>query len=265
MALSMGSLLGVIGGVPIVPASAKTIVERLRVSKSMMPGDMGQIMSQVLKNGPGALLQNPIGVITGQLQGAIGAAAGQIQGMIGEAGQFTRLLSTLTGAGGIQAAVSRIAGAASALSGLSAPGNGYGLNEVVGHASIVSMLGPAVPPELSMDTVLAPAGMGQELEAMLAALQAIIQDVVAGRLSEDDAVAALEAMIALIDETVDASMHAVATVQEQAVFLAAAAAAVASLGSSDPAVAAHMRAIIQPAQADAIAQLLSDQLDPTKG
>jgi hypothetical protein len=80
--ISMGAALGLLGGVPIQPAGGNTIIEKLRAAKSMMPGEMGGILSKVLSGGPQALLQNPIGAIQGQLQGQLGGMMGKLTGMM---------------------------------------------------------------------------------------------------------------------------------------------------------------------------------------
>jgi hypothetical protein len=113
------AIMSVVGGVPVQPAGAKTIIENLRAAKSMIPGDMGGILAKVLQQGPGALLQNPIGAVLGQMQGQLGGIVGQIQGLA--SGNLSGLLSAVTGASGLQSALGNLSQVSSALSGLTQP------------------------------------------------------------------------------------------------------------------------------------------------
>lgn len=227
--ISFGQALGLLGGVPVLPAGGKTIIEGLRAAKSVIPGDMGGILSKVLSQGPGAILQNPIGAVLGGLQGQLGGLASQLSGITGAEG----LLSSLTGAGGLSSALSSLGGVSNLLSGLGVPGAGqFGVLDAISHMNVAGMLGSALPAGLGLNTIMGPILMGGQLSTMAGMVPNLINGVVAGTM--DPSVAALQVagMTNQITGVLNASTTAFNTMRSAAMPIAQTAGIISSIVSN---------------------------------
>lgn len=251
--INFGQALSLLGGVPVQPAGAKTIIEKLRAAKSMIPGDMGGIMSMVMSQGPGALLKNPLGQISSLMQG-------QMSGMLGKLGSLENgpagLISAIGGAGGLTQAMGSLQGLTNSLSGLS----GGGLMQLVGHANTLSMFGNSVPSGIGLDIVTKPLLMQPRVSQMLGVLEEIEAAIDDNDLDEVAAVAEVAAMTAEITAVVDASNNALATVQAAALTLAQSAAAISLIASGPPELAPIVNLIVRDEHKEAIQEAMDEQI-----
>jgi hypothetical protein len=237
------AIMSVVGGVPVQPAGAKTIIENLRAAKSMIPGDMGGILSQVMQNGPGALLQNPIGSVLGSMQSQVGNLASSLTGMSGMSG----LLSAVTGAGGLQSALGNLSQVSSALSGLTQPGAGaFGLMDAIGHANIVSMLGSNLPAGLGIAQAMGPVLMGGQLSGMLSQVSNIASAVSGSSFDVNSAISQITGMTGTINGVLSAHTNAFTTVQNAVVDMAHASGIVSLIASGPAEFAPIANMLIQP-------------------
>lgn len=141
--IPLASVLQLLDGTPHrkVPSA---IFERLPLAKVLSGGDVGALMPQVLKDGNlSSILQNPVAPI------------------------IDRFVRSLPGGGGdaLTAAMGGLRAAGDNLIGLS--NGGAGLFDLLGHASLVGMMGAHLPPELGLDRVLGPVTCGPVLTTLL--------------------------------------------------------------------------------------------------
>lgn len=260
------AIMNVVGGVPVMPAGVRTIVENLRCAKSMIPGDLGGLLANVLQNGPGALLQNPIGAVLGQLNGQLGGIVNQIQNIAN--GNFGGLLSAITGATGLQSVLGNLSQVSNALSGLSqAVEGGFGLIDAIGHANIVSMLGEALPAGLGIQEAMGPLLMGEHLAGMVSDLGGIAEGIANGTLDPLHAISQVTGMANTITNVLDIHTNAFQTIQNAVVDMAHVNGVISLITSGPAAFAPIANSIIQPQFVAQINQAITNQLmpDPTPG
>lgn len=256
---TVGQVLGLLGGVRVMPAGAMTVIEKLRAAKSMLPGDMGDILNQVMQQGPGALLQNPMAAVTGALNGQLGGLASQVTAALGANG--AGLVSALTGASGLGQALGNLQGMTDRLSGLANVAAGqFGLTDLVSHANLASMFGNALPAGLSLDIVTQPLRMMGDISNMAAAVPAIVSGAVSGKIPILDAVAAVGSMTGQLNGVMNASQTAMSTLQAQAQTLSNAAAAVSMIASGPPQLQGVMNTLIRPSMRQAVSDVMANQL-----
>lgn len=241
------AVLKMIGGVPILKNLSGSTLERLKLPKHLDVGNVGSLLQQVMQNGPGALLQNPLAAMQGQIAGIAAGAAGQLAGIAGAGGLVSAVGALSSSVGSLSALAGNLAGV-TALPGL--PDQ----SDLIGHMALASGFGDALPPGLGFDVVTAPITMAGSLGTMASQATGLIADVAAGRASIGDALAAVGAMQATVDGATNGATGAIAMLQAGAPAMAAAQAAVACLvpGAVPDAVAAAMRACIRPDQFDAV-------------
>lgn len=261
------AIMAVTGGVPVMPAGAMTVIEKLRAAKSMLPGDMGGIMGQILQQGPGALLQNPIGSVLGQMNGQLGGIVGTIQGIAagnnGSLGNLGGILSAVTGGGGLQAALGQLGSVSSALSGLTqAAEGGFGLMDAIGHANIVQMLGEHLPAGLGIQEAMGPVLMSGQLQSMLGPLQGIAGAIGSGSVNPGSAIATIAGMTGQINGVLNAHTNAIGTVQNQVLGIAQAAGVVSLIASGPPAFAPIANMLIQDQHKAMLQAALDEQVRP---
>ncbi|TXM68199.1 hypothetical protein [Methylobacterium sp. WL120] len=253
------AIMGATGGVPVQPAGAKTIIEKLRAAKSMMPGDMGGMLSKIMKDGPGAILQNPMAGLQDIMGGQIGSIVGKVAGM--SEGGMGGLLNSLTGAGGLTQALGKFLGATNMLSGLSSPGAGqFGLMDAIGHTNVTSMLGSALPAELSINTAMAPILMDQAMSTMNARLATVERGITSGSMGEDMAIATVNGITSELTNAVDASNNAFATVQGRVVEIAQFSALVSMIASGPDELKVIANLLIQDQHKAEIQEAMDEQI-----
>jgi len=257
------AIMNVVGGAPVMPAGAKTIIENLRAAKSMIPGEMGGIFAQILTDGPGALLQNPMAAITGQLQGQLGGLLSQVQGIAN--GNFDGLISAISGTTGLQGALGSLSSVTSALSGLTQPLQGaFGLMDAIGHANIVSMLGEHLPAGLGIEQALGPLLQNSALSSMSGQVASMAAAVGAGTIDPVAAALRVTGMTRSINDVLDASHNAFSTIQGAAVNIAQAAGAVSLITSGPAAFAPIAAMLIRPEFAGQISAAMAEQVRPAE-
>lgn len=253
------AIMSVVGGVPVQPAGPMTIIEKLRAAKSMIPGDIGGILSQVMQNGPGALLQNPIQSVLGSLQSQVGNLASQLGGLTGASG----LLSAITGTNGLNASLGQLSSVSSALSGLTQPGAGaFGLMDAIGHSNIVSMLGANLPAGLGIQQAMGPILMGPQLSGMVGQVSNIAAAVSGGTLNPAAAITQVTGMTGTINGVISAHTNAFSTVQNAVVNMAQVNGIAALIASGPPEFAPIANMLIQNQWKGVIQAALDDQIAP---
>lgn len=259
--ISMGAALGLLGGVPVQPAGGNTIIEKLRAAKSMMPGEMGGILSKVLSGGPQALLQNPIGAIQGQLQGQLGGMMGKLTGMMNGGPQG--LIQALSGVGGYGQVLGQLGQVSNMLSGLTSPGAGqFGLINAMSHANVTGMLGEHLPPGLSVTDAMRPILIEDRLTEIHAVFDRMTDAVVEGHVSEEEATAVVLDTTAELARVMAISQNAFVTVQEATLSLAQAAAAISMIASGPPELAPIVNLLIRDEHKAEINAALEEQIRP---
>ncbi|MEE7478424.1 hypothetical protein [Methylobacterium hispanicum] len=211
-----GVSIGMIGGSPLmkaISAAGKVTGNRLPLTKALDGGGgLGGLMSSVIRGGGlQALAANPMAAIGGQLQGAISGAVGSLGSLAGAAG----LVSALTGPGGLSGAVGGLLSAGGGLL------SGQGVLGMIAHANIAEMAGAALPGNLGIDTVLGPLTSGDLLGQVTDWVPQMAADVLAGALPIQAAIAQVEGHVATIEGIVNASAHALSTVEALAPDIAA--------------------------------------------
>ncbi|WP_298962217.1 hypothetical protein [uncultured Methylobacterium sp.] len=252
--ISFGQALGLLGGVPVQPAGAMTIIERLRAAKSMVPGNVGGIMNMVLSQGPGSLLQNPIAAVSTVMQGQIGGMLGAL-GSLGDLSPQS-LIQAIGGAGGLNQALGSLTGLTNSLSGLT----GNGLMQLIGHANTLSMFGNMIPANIGLDTVIKPLLMESPLSSMVGQLQSIESRVMGGLMGEGSAIDLVGAMTGEIGAVVAGSNNALATLQNAALSIAQSAAAVSLIASGPPELAPIINMIVRDAHKGEIQSAMEEQI-----
>jgi hypothetical protein len=253
------ALSAVVGGIPVMPAGAMTIIEKLRAAKSMLPGDISGVLGKVLQDGPGSILQNPIGAITGQLQGQLGGMMSQIQGIAG--GNFSGIMGALSGTGGLQSMMGNLAGASNALSGLGGlTQGGFSLMDAIGHGNIAAVLGPAMAKTLGMNTAMGPILMGPNLQAMSSQLQGIAGGITRGSISDASGAAQIGAMTGQIRGVLNASDNAFATVQAAIVPIAQTTSLISMIASGHPEMSVIGNMLIKDIHKTTIQAALDEQI-----
>jgi hypothetical protein len=259
--ISMGAALGLLGGVPVQPAGAKTIIEKLRAAKSMMPGEMGAILSKVLSGGPEALLKNPIGAIQGQLSGQLSGMVTKLTSMA--SGGPQALLSALTGAGGYSQVLGQLGQVSNMLSGLATPGAGqFGLINAMSHANVTSMLGEHLPVGLSVTDAMGPVLIEDRLNEIHAVFDRMIDAVVAEVIAPEEAAAVVIDTTAELARVMAISQHAFTTIQDMTLPLAQAAAAISMIASGPAELAPIVNLLIRDEHKAEIQAALDEQIRP---
>ncbi|MBX9934562.1 MAG: hypothetical protein K2Y56_24105 [Methylobacterium sp.] len=244
--MDLGQALKLIGGAPHMKVGS-VIAEKFPITKMMSGGPLGGTLAKVLQDGPGAIMQNPLGAVSGQLQGAITGAVGQLSGVSGATG----LVTALTGSGGLSQAIGSLSQSAGLLSGSAMPGAGqFGLLDAITHTSITDMLGDQVPASLGLDRVLGPLHAGGTVGAIASALPTVIQGVVGGQITADAAIGWVTAAAASLKAVTDASATALQTAQDAAVTLVTVSSAAAATASTVPEIQAILPLILKPGVQD---------------
>jgi hypothetical protein len=256
------AIMGATGGVPVQPAGANTIIEKLRAAKSMLPGDIGNVLGKVLNEGPGSILQNPVGALTGQLQGQVGGMLSQIQGLASGSGlNLQGMLGSITGATGLQSVLSRFQGATNALSGLGGTtAGGFSLMDAIGHANISTILGPAMTQAVGINTAMGPIMMGPNLQAISSQLTSISGGITNRTINDAAGAAQIASMTAQLTRSLDASDNAFATVQAAIVPIAQTTGLISMIASGPPEMAVIANMLIQEAHKAEIQAALDEQI-----
>lgn len=204
--VSLPNVLQLLDGTPHRKV-ASAMFENLPLAKVLSGGNLGGLMSQVLKDGNlSSVLANPVGAIAGALQGQIGQAVGALQSALGSGA--SGLISALSGTTGLSGAVSALQAAGDNLVGLT---NGQaGLMALAGHDSLLGMLGGAAPAALAASRVLGPTASGDLLTGISSGLSGVVRSVIAGSMTTDAATAWVQGQTGTVSGVTAASADALA-------------------------------------------------------
>lgn len=253
------AIMSVVGGVPVHPASPMTVIEKLRAAKSIIPGDIGGLLGQVLQNGPGAILQNPLGSVLGQMNGQLGGLVSAINGAT--SGNLGGLLSAVTGASGLQSVMGQLGGISNALSGLTDPASGaFGLIDAIGHANIAQILGSALPANLGINVAMGPLTMGSQLSSMVGQVSGITSALSKAGFDPAGAVSQINGMTSQINGVLSASTNAFSTLQSNIMGITNTISAVSMLSTNTGGLGAIAQTIIQPQHMAAIQAAFAEQV-----
>ena len=258
--VSLPSVLQLLDGTPHRKV-ASAVFENLPLAKVLSGGNVGGLLSQVMKDGNlSSVLSNPMDALTGALQGQIGQAVGQLQAALGSGA--SGLISALSGASGLGGAISTLKAAGDNLVGLT---NGQsGLMALAGHDSLLGMLGSAAPAALAATRVLGPTASGDLLNGISSALPGVVQSVIGGTMSVNAAISWVQGRAATVSGVTAASADALA--QGQAMqMLASSVSMVSGLVAPVPGVPASliqgaMSGFVTPAAAQAMRAALMRQI-----
>lgn len=219
--IGIGSILKLIGGKPHMKAGS-VIAEKLPITKMLDGGGLGSIISQVLQNGPGAILKNPVGQLTSQLQSQLGGLVGQLQSSAG-AGAMGGLISALTGGGGgggLDGALSALQAVTNNLSGLTNLTTMPGRLDVFTHAQAIEAYGTALPAALNMSAALAPMQQQAKVQEAVTQVPVIVANVLNGTLDPDVAATQIQTYTDTFTNAISASATAFSIVEAQAMLIA---------------------------------------------
>jgi hypothetical protein len=194
--------LGMIGGF-LHKKTPEIVSEYLPVAKMLDGGSgLGGVMGSVLQSGGlQNIMSNPLGAISSQLQGTIAQGVTSLSGLTGAG----TLVSSLSGPGGLLGAVSNLTGMAGQLQ------SGQGVLGVLSHSSISDLAGPALPPALGLDRVVAPLFADGMLMYVDTAVSDVVSRVTSGNLTVDAAVPTVQGFTTTTQSLVDASRYALNT------------------------------------------------------
>lgn len=248
--------LKIIGGIPILKNSKGSTNEMLKLPKHLDIGNIGGMLSQVLQNGVGSLMQNPLAAAASLAGGDIAGAAAAISGIAGGGGVAAAL-------GNLQGSIGAASSLAGSLSGAAAAAGMPTNLDLLSHAGVASGLGTDLPAALSTATAAAPLLMGPAIASAGQQAASIASAVVAGTMAPEAATAAISALQAGIDATVSGSTAAIAGLAARGPDLAAVSCAVACLvpGAVPVELAQAMHGCFTPAGIALAAQVAADHYE----
>lgn len=231
-----------LSGFGIATGSAGTVfAERMAMMRGA-PGAGGpqastiaSIMSSIISGGAAAIHADPTATANQAASTMASGVAGAVTGALG--GSAAPLVAALTGTGGLASALSSLATATSAMSGVTAPGEGaYGLSDVLAHASaLTQFFGTAsAPSSVSLSTVLAPLQSSPALASMTAQLSSLSASVIARTTTVAAAVSTVNGMTSQLNALAPASYAAISTLQTAAPAMQNALNAATAVGAFDP-------------------------------
>ena len=261
MFTTLPQVLQLIGNTPHLH-TMKVFAEKLKVTKALMGGgDMSGMLKDVMENGIGQLLQNPLGGLLGQAKGLIG----QMGGML-DADSFPKLLKSLgapakggtTGAeslgtapyDGLSVAIDNLSDYTDGVSGVRE--GGVTMFDVVSHVNTIGMIGGEVPEAVSLTTVLAPIYMHDDLNQMMVDVNEIVLDAVEGRLTDEEAADQIDVWTGILTTSVDNATNALAYTHNAAHAIASACVATACLSLDKPELTEAVSLMMGQERADAI-------------
>jgi hypothetical protein len=222
MSFGLGSMLGMMGSVPVVK-SADIIFNKLKAAKTLEAGNIGDIMKETMGQGLKGLLQNPMQKSGGQAKQATEAASSQIP--------MKDYPMTFQAIKGLESAINSTMTVAADLVGIGKdPQN---LLYSVATTNTLETLG-SNEPLYSPTTLLKPAVSDKEMDIITSEMPRIVDALLAGALTDaeaNDQIAALNFMLTII---VVQSKEAKRIADAYAVYLSSVAAAGALLNSHIP-------------------------------
>lgn len=223
--IQLPAALQLISGVPLKKVGS-VFMEKLSATKRLDGGALGGLMQAVLQDGNlSSVMQNPMAGLTGAIQGQMSGLVSQLQssGIPG----VSSLSSALSGTGGLDQAMGQLKAAGDNLAGLT---NGAaGFFSMIGHDNFTQMAGSALPASASMATVTAPINSAGFLSAVNTQLPDVVNAVVAGTMTPDQATEWVQVQTATAAAIVSSSAGALAWGQEMQTMVSTVSAVAGSL------------------------------------
>ena len=251
----MGMILSVIGGFPL-KVGRKVVAENLKISKSIMPyfgkgslpsaSMLMNLAQSVAGGGMGAIVGNPIGALTSSLSGGLSGALGQLSGVEGM-GSLSSALSSAAGGGGLAGALSSLTNSSNLLSGVTNAlgADQFGPMQVLNHLEMVNQ---GIGSASSIGAMLGPLNTGDFLGTVQAQLAPMVESVIDGSMSVEDAVAQVNDWSHQIRNVVDNSKNAMMAGQANAVRLAGAVSLLTEIAApANPLAEEYLNKIVHPA------------------
>lgn len=217
--------LQLISGVPLRKVGS-VFMEKLSATKRLDGGALGGLMQSVLQDGNlSSVMQNPMAGLTAKIQGQISGLVSQLQA--GAPSDPSTLISALSGAGGLDQAMTQLKASGDNLAGLT---NGAaGFFSMIGHESFAQMAGSSLPASASLATVTAPLNSGGFLSSVNDQLPGLVGAVISGTMAPDVAASWVQAQTAGAASIVAASAGALAWGQEMQTMVSTVSAVAGSL------------------------------------
>jgi hypothetical protein len=234
MNFNIGSMMGMMGGAPVVK-SGDVIINKLKAAKVMEPGDMGDIMKSAMQGGLLSILKNPAGQSGGKAKQSTQQAQDRVNPDLypGTAAALTDLSN----------AIDDLVDAAGDVVGVGP--DPAGLLGTIAVAQSVQSLAQ-VDPVYSLDALLAPANASGQFEQVSATVFAIAYAVEAGFLDDIRGAQQVGALTALLQGVLARSQVVRDAADQHATLLATVAAAAALATSGDPAWKSVLRSALLP-------------------
>jgi len=240
------------GGVPVTKAGT-VIIEKLRAAKTMEAGDLGGLMSGGMMGGLKSLLQNPMGQKGGNAKNQAQSASDKLDregiGFLTQGALDNDLIPAIDAALDASAELVGVGD------------DPEGLINTIAASQTLSTVG-LHDVHYADTTLLKPANMGAEYDALIAQMWIIVDNVFYGRMSDQDGRDVIQAQAAAVREIVQGSSDAKAAADAYAVYLASVAAAGAMLASGSPAWQQVMQNTFKPEILPIVQQANADLIDP---
>jgi hypothetical protein len=263
----MGMVLPLIGNF-VVKQAKKVVGENLKVSRSLEPymgtgssplaGMMKGLVGNVMSGGMGALMENPVGALTGAIGGQLGGLTDQLANVQGAGG----LQSAISG--DLGAALERMGGHTDMMTGQSqATENGFGPMQILGHAAMLDSPFD-LPDHIGMDSVLGPLAAGDLMGSIQSGLPALVAKVVAGG-DPGLAAAQVRAWAGTMNGLVDGSVNALRGGQDAMATMSNAASIVDEVANPANAYSrAYLGLTVRPEVADTVAQAKAEAAEAAR-
>ena len=234
--------------IPGFPSPGQTIAGNLAVATKPL-GAIGPMaaaiaskMTSILSGGAGAVMANPVAAATSALSGAVTGGAASLTSALGGAAAST--VAALTGGSGLATALASLTTHTNNISGVSVPtGGAPGLSDVLNHADAVNnYFGSSPPSSVAISSVIAPLDPATPT-AMLASVNSIVAQVLAGTMSDASGAAAINAITAQANALVTNSTGAISTLMAAIPAMSNAMAVASAASSLNPAMNALSSAL----------------------
>jgi len=223
--LSMGSVLGMMGSVPVTK-SADVIINKLKAAKTLEAGDVSGLQNSNLMNGLKGLMKSPASKGGNAAKNSAGQASSEL--MQSDQGPGT-LAAIQTG---LIPAIEQIMDEASELVGIG--DDPQGLINMVSSSSTLSTLSKADPATYGLQVLLGPALADEVLLQIASDLEQIAHDVSMGIMRDDVGSNAVDNMTRLLSSIIAQSQDLRTFADVQAVYLASVSALSGLLNGGPP-------------------------------
>lgn len=210
MAMGMGSILGMMGSVPVTK-SQDVIINKLKAAKTLEAGDTSGLMNKNMLSGLQGMLKPPSSKGGNQ---ATDAAREASQKLSGSPGQDTKdMIDT-----NLVPKIGEVVAAGAELVGIGS--DPQALISVVGASNTLSTLSKADPANYGLQVLLGPALADEVLFVIASEVLRIAADVSQGLMTDAEGVGAVTYLISILTQIIQRSEDLRTFADTQAVYLA---------------------------------------------